>query len=622
MRAEVQVPTAESSRTTLLHLLQERAHATPDADAATFKSGGAWKNTTWATILSQVRSLSAALVARGIQPGDRVSVFADSSMKWTIVDLAICAARAITVPIYASNTPDEVKYVLQHSGAVLVFVDHDRSAGKQVGRATRLRSVLGQVPAVRGVIVMEEGAKGNETTLEAVIAEGATLDNQAPRRFEERIAALRTEDPCCFIYTSGTTGQPKGVMLTHGNLGYEARSLDTMQVLRRDDAVMLFLPLAHSFAQDVKAAWIGLGFRMIFAQSTDTLMSDLVETSPTILPAVPRIFEKVYNGVVTNGSTAPGIKGKLFRWAMRVFEESVEARIQGRSADSLSLALAKKLVFSKVKATLDQKLGGKMRLFVSGGAPLGRKIAYFFDMLGFEVLEGYGLTETTGAATVNPPGKTRIGTVGPPMPGCEVKIASDGEILMRGPNIMKGYYNAPEATREMIDADGWLHSGDIGEFDASGYLRITDRKKDIIVTAGGKNVAPQNLENSLKTFPLVSQAMVHGDRRKYLSVLITVNEEAARKLLLEQGITPPSTYAEIAARPEVTAAVGKVVATLNSHEPPYNQLKRFHVMDHDFTQESGELTPTLKVKRKACTQRYQAILDGMYENEASVDTAY
>jgi len=235
------------------------------------------------------------------------------------------------------------------------------------------------------------------------------------------------------------------------------------------------------------------------------------------------------------------------------------------------------------------------------------------------LLEGYGLTETTGGATVNPPGRTRIGTVGPPMPGCEVKIASDGEILIRGPNVMKGYFNAPEATREVLEPDGWFHSGDIGEFDASGYVRITDRKKDIIVTAGGKNVAPQNLENSLKTFPIVSQAMVHGDKRKYLSVLITVNEEVARKMLSDQGITPPAAYAEVAARPEIASAVQKVLDTLNAHEPPYNQLKRFHVMDHDFTQESGDLTPTLKVKRKACTQRYQAILDGLYDGEKVTD---
>ena len=619
MRAESQVASSATSAGTLLHLLQERASRTPTQEAATHKKFGKWTHVDWETILGDVRHLSAALVARGIQPGDRVAVFADSSLPWCVADMAICAARAITVPIYASNTPDEVKYVLQHSGSVMLFVDHDRSTGKQPGRFTRARSVLKECPSVRLVITMEEEGTGAEVSVAKLIAEGTPLDQKDPRKFEERIGALRVDDPCCFIYTSGTTGAPKGVMLTHGNLAFEAKALTTMQVLRADDAVMLFLPLAHSFAQDVKAAWVGLGYRMIFAQSTETLLADIGETSPTILPAVPRIFEKIYNAVVSGGMAKPGVAGKLFRWAMRLFEESVEARQQGRSYDSLSLTLAKKLVFSKVKATLDQKLGGKMRLFVSGGAPLSRKIAYFFDMLGFEVLEGYGLTETSGGATVNPPGRYRIGTVGPPMPGCEIKIASDGEILIRGPNVMKGYYNAPEATREVLEPDGWFHSGDIGEIDPAGFVRITDRKKDIIVTAGGKNVAPQNIENSLKTFPLISQAMVHGDKRKYLSVLITVNEETARKMLQDSGITPPAAYADVAARPEIVAAVQKVIDTLNAHEPPYNQLKRFHVMDHDFTQESGDLTPTLKVKRKACTVRYQAILDGLYDGERVTD---
>ena len=619
MRAESQVASSATSAGTLLHLLQERASRTPTQEAATHKKFGKWTHVDWETILGDVRHLSAALVARGIQPGDRVAVFADSSLPWCVADMAICAARAITVPIYASNTPDEVKYVLQHSGSVMLFVDHDRSTGKQPGRFTRARSVLKDCPSVRLVITMEEEGTGAEVSMAKLIAEGTPLDQKDPRKFEERIGTLRVDDPCCFIYTSGTTGAPKGVMLTHGNLAFEAKALTTMQVLRPDDAVMLFLPLAHSFAQDVKAAWVGLGYRMIFAQSTETLLADIGETSPTILPAVPRIFEKIYNAVVSGGMGKPGVAGKLFRWAMRLFEESVEARQQGRSYDSLSLTLAKKLVFSKVKATLDQKLGGKMRLFVSGGAPLSRKIAYFFDMLGFEVLEGYGLTETSGGATVNPPGRYRIGTVGPPMPGCEIKIASDGEILIRGPNVMKGYYNAPEATREVLEPDGWFHSGDIGEIDPAGFVRITDRKKDIIVTAGGKNVAPQNIENSLKTFPLISQAMVHGDKRKYLSVLITVNEETARKMLQDSGITPPAAYADVAARPEIVAAVQKVIDTLNAHEPPYNQLKRFHVMDHDFTQESGDLTPTLKVKRKACTVRYQAILDGLYDGERVTD---
>jgi len=615
MRAESQVASPAPAGGTLLHLLGERAARSPRQEAATHKKFGKWTHVDWQTILGDVRHLSAALVARGIQPGERVAVFADSSLPWCVVDMAICAARAITVPIYASNPPEEVKYVIQHSGSVMLFVDHDRSSGKQPGRFGRARSVLADCPSVRTVVTMEEEGRGAEVAMAALIAEGTALDQQAPRRFEERIAALRMDDPCCFIYTSGTTGNPKGVMLTHGNLAFEAKALTNLQVLRQDDAVMLFLPLAHSFAQDVKAAWVGLGYRMIFAQSTDTLLADIAETSPTILPAVPRIFEKIYNAVVGNGSSAPGLKGTLFRWAMRLFEEMVDARMAGRSYDSLSFVLARRLVFSKVKATLDQKLGGKMRLFVSGGAPLSRKIGFFFEMLGFEVLEGYGLTETSGGATVNPPGRARIGTVGPPMPGCEVRIASDGEILIKGPNVMKGYFNAPEATREVLEPDGWFHSGDIGEIDPSGFVRITDRKKDIIVTAGGKNVAPQNIENNLKTFPIVSQAMVYGDKRKYLSVLIAVNEDSARKLLSDAGVTPPAAYADLATRPEVVAAVQKVVETMNAHEPPYNQLKRFHVMDHDLTQESGDLTPTLKVKRKACTARYQTILDGLYDGE-------
>jgi long-chain acyl-CoA synthetase len=322
MRAESQVASPASTGGTLLHLLQERAARTPKQEAATHKKFGKWTHVDWETILGDVRPLSAALVARGIQPGDRVAIFADSSLPWCVVDMAICAARAITVPIYASNTPDEVKYVLQHSGSVLLFVDHDRSAGKQPGRFTRTRSILRDCPSVRTMVTMEEEGTGAEVSMANLLAEGTALDQKDPRKFEERVGALRMDDPCCFIYTSGTTGAPKGVMLTHGNLAFEARALTALQVLRPDDVVMLFLPLAHSFAQDVKAAWVGLGFRMVFAQSTDTLLADIGETSPTILPAVPRIFEKIYNAVVSGGMSKPGVAGKLFRWSMRLFEES------------------------------------------------------------------------------------------------------------------------------------------------------------------------------------------------------------------------------------------------------------------------------------------------------------
>jgi long-chain acyl-CoA synthetase len=332
------------------------------------------------------------------------------------------------------------------------------------------------------------------------------------------------------------------------------------------------------------------------------------------LPSVPRVFEKVYNNVVANGTSQPGVKGKLARWAFKLFDEYVEAKLQGREYSSLGFSLAKKLVFSKVRLTLNEKLGGRVRIFISGGAPLSKKIAYFFDLLGFLVLEGFGLTETSAATCVNLPTKIKIGTVGPPVPGTLAKVAADGELLIKGPGVMKGYYKNPAATAEALEADGWFHTGDIAEIDPDGFVRITDRKKDIIVTAGGKNVAPQNLENSLKTYPIISQAMVYGDKRKYLSVLICVGEEAARKLLAEKGVTAGD-YADVAQKPEVKAAVQATLDKLNAEQPPYNTLKRFYVMDHDFTQESGELTPTLKVKRKFCTQKYKAILDGLYDGE-------
>jgi long-chain acyl-CoA synthetase len=613
MRAEQQMAPVTAQQN-LVSLLVARA-VRPDVVGATVYEGGAWKGVTWGAIRDEVRRLSAALVAQGVKPGDRVAIFSGTSLRWCITDLAVSAARGITIPIYASNTPDEVQYILEHSGSSLLFVDDDVKDGKQPGRLTRVRACIAKAPSVKSVVVFEGPVAPGELAYKDFIAKGDALEKSDPKGFETRLSAIKMSDPCLFIYTSGTTGNPKGVQLTHGNWAFEATMAAQIGLMNADDSVMLFLPLAHSFAQVVKAAWLGMGFRMVFSRGTEKLMADLAETSPSILPSVPRIFEKVYEGVVGNGSSAKGLKGALFRWAMRLFDDYVNARLQGREYSSLSFTLAQRLVFSKVRHTLDQKLGGRMRLFISGGAPLSRKIAYFFDLLGYEVLEGYGLTETSAAATVNRPHKVKIGTVGPPVPGCEVKIAPDGEILIRGPNVMVGYYKNPEATQEALAPDGWFRSGDIGEIDPDGALRITDRKKDIIVTAGGKNIAPQNIENSLKTRPLISQAMVYGDKRKYLAVLITISEEPAKKVLESAGAQAAKNYAELAKRPEIHKAIQAIIDDFNQHEPPYNQLKRFAVMDHDFTQETGELTPTLKVKRKACTVKYQAILDSLYDGE-------
>ena len=368
----------------------------------------------------------------------------------------------------------------------------------------------------------------------------------------------------------------------------------------------------RALAGEIDRACRDIGFFTIVGHGIDEALIERVKDFSRSFFALPAAEKSQYKA-------APGVKGRLFRWAFKLFDEYVDAKNQGKEYSSLGFALARRLVFTKVHATLSERLGGQMRLFVSGGAPLSRKIAYFFDLLGFKVLEGYGLTETSAATCVNRPEKIKIGTVGPAVPGTEIKIAADGEILIRGPGVMVGYYKNDAATAEVLEADGWFHSGDIGEVDRDGYVRITDRKKDIIVTAGGKNVAPQNIENLLKTFPLISQAMVYGDRRKYLTALVCVNEEAARKILADRGVTPPAAYSEVARRAEIQQAVQRVVDQVNADQPSYSTLKRFAIMEQDFSQESGELTPTLKVKRKFATQKYRAILDGLYEGEGLVD---
>lgn len=599
-------PAAPAERT-LIEMLLARV-ASSKGPAATHKTSAGWTDVTWAEVAAEVKAVSNGLVGWGVKPGDRVAIFAATTLRYAVIDLAISAARAVSVPIYASNTADEVRYVLANSGAVLLFVDDDVPDARQPGRLTRAREKRAEAPECRQVVLLSgEGDGAHEISLETLLAKGREITD-----FDTRVAAIEPDDLCHFIYTSGTTGDPKGVMLTHGNWAHEARAVRSLGAMVPEDAVMLFLPLAHSFAQVVKAAWVGMGFKMIFAESVDKVVSNLAETHPTILPAVPRVFEKVFAGVQGNALTAPGLKGSLARWAFRLFDEYVEAREAGRDYDTLGFSLAKKLVFSKVRAALDQKLGGRMRLFISGGAPLPRKIAYFFDLLGFIVCEGYGLTETSAGSSITLPGAMKIGTVGKPFPGVEIKLAADGEILIRGPGVMKGYYRNEAATAEVLEPDGWFHSGDIGEIDAQGFLRITDRKKDLIKTSGGKYCAPQNLENALKTQPIISNSMVYGDGRPYLTVLICPNEEAAKKLLADKGVTV-SAYAELAQRPEVREAVQQAIDAVNAQQPPYSTLKKFTLMDHDFSQETGELTPTLKVKRKACTQRYLALLDAMYD---------
>ncbi len=604
---------AQSAKKTLLSLLDERVAARPAAAAARYKSGGGWHDMSWGELALKVRQAAEGFIRLGIQPGDRIAIFAPTRVEWVIGDLGALAAGAVVVPIYASNTAQETAYILQNSGAVLCIVEGDKPDGKQPGRLSRVKAVWGDCPALKQLVVMEGDGGGDGRVSTWSELAGSTTTPELAEEREKRTAALRPDDPATFIYTSGTTGAPKGVVLTHGNWAYEAEATNAIHLMLPDELVLLFLPLAHSFGKVIEASWLALGFCMAFAESTDKVVDNCGEVHPTVLPAVPRVFEKVYNKVVSDGAAAPGVQGKLFRWAMAAFEEQAAARLEGKPGP-LSFQLAKRIVFPKIKAKLDVRLGSRMRLFVSGGAPLARKLAYFFDELGFEILEGYGLTETSAASCVNLPGRSRIGTVGPPVPGTEVKIAGDGEILIRGPGVMKEYYQLPQATAEALDAERWFHTGDIGEIDASGAVRITDRKKDIIVTAGGKNVAPQNIENELKSHPIVSQSMVYGDRRKFLSVLVTVNEEQARRLAEAKGVAF-SDYSDLVQKPVIREAVEAAIAAVNHGLPSYETLKRFAILPNDFSQETGELTPTLKVKRKFCSQKYKDILDGFYDEK-------
>jgi long-chain acyl-CoA synthetase len=593
-----------SAARNLVEMFEATAARLPDRAATRQKREGRWVDTTWSDLGRRVRDIADGLAALGVKKGDRVSVIGETTTEWLAADLAVMSAGAITVPIYQSNKAHEVQYILENSGARLIFVDSEAQAAK-------VREVKGALPGLEGAIRFE-GAPG--APHERTLADLAKLGAEWRARGNEgahaaRLAAVAPEDPCCFIYTSGTTGNPKGVVLTHANWAYEGRTAEDLQVVRGDDLVLLFLPMAHSFAKVIEAIWLGCGPTLAFVESLEKIADNAGEVHPTVMPSVPRIFEKAYNTVVSKGLAAGGLKGRLFRAALGGLDAWVAARERGApGGGGLGLAIGKALVFPKLGAALQERFGGRMRLFISGGAPLSPKIAWFFHHCGLVILEGYGLTETSAATFVNRPGANRIGTVGPVVPGTEVKIAEDGEILIRGPGVMKEYYRNPAATAECF-RDGWFCTGDIGHLDEAGHLKITDRKKDIIVTAGGKNVAPQNLENELKTTPLVSQVVVHGDKRKFLSALVTLNEENVRKWAQETGVQLRSPLHE---DPRVRERLQAAIDALNGQLASYSSIKKFAVLPGDFTQESGELTPTLKVKRKVVSERYRGILDAFY----------
>jgi len=567
----------------LVALFLQQVRARGSATALRSKREGRWVPTSWTDWEARARGVARALVAAGVQKGDRVAIFGNTREEWVVADMGILMAGATTVPIYPSLVGDQAAYIVRDSGAKVLFAE-------DASFVARIRDADAKLVDGLARTVLFDGFPA------------ADVAKEAAARVDERIAAVRPGDLATLVYTSGTTGPPKGVMLTHANLVADAEGLGSVIPLTPADEQLLFLPLAHIFGKMLVVAAIRLGYTTAFAETMLKALDNAAEVRPTFMGAVPRVFEKVYAVANEKAASAGGMKQRLFTWATEVGR-----RRQGGWAGFW----ADRLVLSKIRA----RFGGRIKFLISAGAPLAKELADWFDGAGIPVLEAYGLTETTGGTTINPPGRQRYGTVGPALPGVQVKIAADGEVLVRGPTVMKGYWGHDEATREVLDADGWFHTGDIGEVDGEGYVRITDRKKDIIVTAGGKNVAPQNIENLMKQSAWVSQAMVYGDKRPYLVALVTLNVETVSRFAREKGIAgePGALVEHIEVRAEVQRAVDDVNSRLSSFET----VKKFAILERDFTIEGGELTPTLKVKRKVVSDRYKKLLEDLYAAAAS-----
>lgn len=597
----------------IIGTFQETVARQGNDPAARFRTdgGGQWVTRTWSQLDGERRALAAALIELGLQPKERVNIVSNTSVRWALADLAIQSAGAETVPIYQSNLGHEVEYIVNDCGASYIFAENREQLDKLLQEKSKLTKV-------RKVIVMDDATDGTDWTVgwSSLMTLGAEKAEAHAQEIARRIDAVGPEDILTIIYTSGTTGKPKGVVLTHANMLYEVESVRKIGLLEGKDLQFLFLPLAHVFAKVLECFWFGVGHEMAIDSELTRITQNLGEVKPTVVASVPRIFEKVYAKVVGGGSEAPGLKGKLFRWAVDLNDRTAQLLIEGKPVPfglQVQLDLAKKLVFSKVHAKLNETFGGRIKFFVSGGAPLPKKMAYFFSNAGITILEGYGLTETSAATCVNRPEKNKIGSVGPALPGTELRLAPDGEILIRGPGVMREYWNRPDATREVLSPDGWFSTGDIGVVDQDGYLKITDRKKDIIVTAGGKNVAPQNIENLIKSSnPIISQVMVHGDKRKYLSALITIDAEQAKKFGDERGLD--GGYEGIVKSSALESAVQETINKVNQQLASYESIKKFQILEKDF--EVGvELTPTLKVKRKFASEKYKAVLDGFYDEK-------
>jgi len=560
---------------------------------------------TYGDVLVSVKQIVAALEGRGIVRGDRVAILSENRPEWALADYACLCAGALDVPVYTTLTAHQVAYLFRDSGVRLAFV----SCAEQMQKALEAAAQIGQRVEVVVFDAPADLPAGVVSWLTFLESGRARAEQWSDEDFRASASQARPDDVATLIYTSGTTGDPKGVMLTHDNLASDVRAANMVFDISHTDNTVSFLPLSHVLQRMVDYLFFWVGCRIAYPRSIKTLVADLGVIRPTIVVSVPRIYEKIYNGVMD----ARGAKKTLIAWAVGVADRAADLRLTGREPGgwlALQYRVADKLVFSKVK----KAVGGRLRFFVSGGGPLAPALARFFYSIGLTILEGYGLTETSPVTNVNTLEDFRIGTVGKVVPATEIRIAEDGEILVRGPQVMKGYYNKPEATAECLDADGWLATGDIGELDADGFLRITDRKKDIIVTAGGKNIAPQPIENRLKTHPLVEQAVMIGDRRRYCIMLIVPAFGPLEAWARGAGIQWKDRE-ELTTDPRVVEHVEAEALTLLGDLASFETPKKFALLAEELTEENGFLTPSLKVKRRVVDERFKVLIDGLYEDD-------
>jgi len=594
--------------TTLNDIYAETCELQRDA-AMMVKKGDRWEKISVPEFRDNVRWFSTALRNLGVKPGDRVAILAENRPEWAFADFGILCAAAVTVPVYPTLLAWQIEYILNDASAVAVICSTD----EQMKKVLEIKS---HCPSIHSVIVCDPPAPLPEgvLTFQQMVEDGKKDEQINGRaRFDELRNSRKPNDLATLVYTSGTTGNPKGAMLSHGNIASNVAAVTKVLKLQQGWVALSILPLSHILERTADYSYLAKGGTVAYAENVNKVGENLQEVKPDVFAAVPRLFEKMRAKVLDNVATQPASKQKIFKWALGIAAERVPYRVERKSMPlglAMKSAIADKLVFRKILA----RLGGNVKYVLSGGAPLSAELAAFFIGAGLEILEGYGLTETSPVITVNSPELRRIGTVGKLIPGVEVKIADDGEILSRGPHIMQGYWNNPEATAQAIDPDGWFHTGDIGELDRDGFLKITDRKKDIIINAYGKNIAPQPLEGMLKSSPYIGTPVLIGDRRKFLTLIIIPNFEKLERDAAALGIQWNSRQ-ELVNNEKVKAIFQSELDRFNQNLDRQEKIRRFALLANDFSIENDEITPSLKVKRKVIDKKYKDVIDGMYIDE-------